>query len=320
MATHSQKVKVGIFFFVCVALLIAILILISGMQRFPTDIYYIKFRESVTGLDKGGDVRYNGVLVGRVTDINISAKGNVLVEVELRKDKLSAVRSGMTARLALRGITGIAYVELSGGGTGSVIPPGSTIPSELSFISNITTNFPRIVETLDQILLKLNLALGESETDFRENLSIAFQQVEKISDSSTKFFDQTTSQSIKITRRFDEFLDQMETSITETQKELEQVLKDMDNTVLRLDRRIAKMDLENTQHKINRMADGVTSTTREINLFLSRTDRHVSETELALLKSLRDLRNTLKDADDLINILKRDPSVLIHGPRPAGKQ
>ena len=75
--------------------------------------YEIYFTGSVSGLDKGGAVRYLGVGVGRVVDIRIDPRDSSRVQVIVDIDARTPVSAHTVAELQLQGITGLLYIDLS---------------------------------------------------------------------------------------------------------------------------------------------------------------------------------------------------------------
>ena len=75
--------------------------------------YEIYFTGSVSGLDKGGAVRYLGVGVGRVVDIRIDPRDSSRVQVIVDVDARTPVSPHTVAELQLQGITGLLYIDLS---------------------------------------------------------------------------------------------------------------------------------------------------------------------------------------------------------------
>ena len=75
----------------------------------------IVFEGSVAGLSRGAPVSFNGIRVGEVTDLAISAENPSLVVARVTVDPTVPLREDTTARLEFQGLTGIASVALSGG-------------------------------------------------------------------------------------------------------------------------------------------------------------------------------------------------------------
>src|SRR5512140_216362 len=78
-------------------------------------LYRIHFSESVSGLSIGDLVKYHGVDVGSVQAMALDSTDprQVQVDVSLRKD--APVKTDTKATLKLKGITGVVYIELTGG-------------------------------------------------------------------------------------------------------------------------------------------------------------------------------------------------------------
>jgi phospholipid/cholesterol/gamma-HCH transport system substrate-binding protein len=112
---------VGAFVLVLGAGLIAGVLWFSsgGTYRKAYDTYLIYMNESVSGLNLDAPVKYRGVEVGRVRKMAL-APGNVqLVRLTLDIERGTPVHQDTVAVLRVQGLTGIAYVELSGGGSDS---------------------------------------------------------------------------------------------------------------------------------------------------------------------------------------------------------
>ena len=77
--------------------------------------YRIHFAESVSGLSTGSDVKFRGVKVGTVKSIVIDPDDSRLIEVDILLLKSTPVKIDTQANLKLQGITGVVFIELSGG-------------------------------------------------------------------------------------------------------------------------------------------------------------------------------------------------------------
>lgn len=108
---------VGAFVLILGAALIgAVLWLSSGVTyRKSYDTYLIYMSESVSGLNLNAPVRYRGVEVGRVRNIVLAPDNVEQVQLTLAIASDTPVKVDTVAVLQTQGLTGIAFVELTGG-------------------------------------------------------------------------------------------------------------------------------------------------------------------------------------------------------------
>src|SRR5262245_57365718 len=132
MIARSQKIKAGVFVAVSAGLIVVVLAIVAGIKIFTSEsVYYVEFAESVSGLSDGASVSYKGVPVGSVRTIRFKPGdiGFIQAVLALRQDV--DLRTGTKATIRPRGITGVSYVELSGGSADEPrLAPGSTIVAD----------------------------------------------------------------------------------------------------------------------------------------------------------------------------------------------
>ena len=116
METRASYVLVGIF---VLALAGAGFGVVAWLARVEFEAapraYRIYFDGSVTGLSVGSPVRYRGVPVGSVARIRIDRRNVERIEVVIEIDAGTPIKTDTVATLGLQGVTGLAYVLLSGG-------------------------------------------------------------------------------------------------------------------------------------------------------------------------------------------------------------
>lgn len=119
METRASHILVGSFVLAFLAGLIAFAIWIAkvDLDAEYTD-YDIYFEGSVSGLYKRSIVYYSGIPVGDVRDITLAPHDAQKVRVWVRLRAEVPVTEGAEAKLEFQGLTGVAYIELTGG------PPG----------------------------------------------------------------------------------------------------------------------------------------------------------------------------------------------------
>ena len=158
---------VGVFVLVLGAGLIAGVLWFSsgGTYRKAYDTYQTNMAESVSGLSLDAPVRYRGVEVGRVRKMALAPANVQLVQLTLDIERGTPVKQDTVAVLRVQGLTGIAYVELSGGSPDSPAleaQPGETYPVIRSgpslmvrldsAVSALLTNANRTSESMNALM------------------------------------------------------------------------------------------------------------------------------------------------------------------------
>mgnify|MGYP003564474005 CR=1 FL=1 len=114
MATKAQKIRLGVFMLLAFLLLVGTVGTLAGIQMWnPRDIYFVSYKESVSGLDIGSAVKMKGVRVGPVETIKV-APDTESVRVELALDPGTPITVDNKAVGMSIGITGLKVIELTG--------------------------------------------------------------------------------------------------------------------------------------------------------------------------------------------------------------
>lgn len=82
------------------------------------DVYDILFPGPLRGLSEGGEVYFNGIKVGEVVTISLDESNPANVIVRAQVDKDMPIRTDSYASLEPQGITGLNYVQITGGTIG----------------------------------------------------------------------------------------------------------------------------------------------------------------------------------------------------------
>ena len=122
MTGKTNYVLVGLFVLVLTLTLIAgVLWLGSGGPGRVYDEYLVYMQESVSGLNRDNVVKYHGVNVGRVRAISLDPERAEEVRLLLEIDRGTPIREDTVATLETQGLTGLAFINLTGGSADS--PP-----------------------------------------------------------------------------------------------------------------------------------------------------------------------------------------------------
>ena len=158
-------------------------------------VYRIHFAESVSRLSLGDAVKYHGVDVGTVKAMTLDAGDPRLVQVDVRLRKEAPVKTDTKATLVLKGITGVVYVELSGGTASAqmladVTPQGQIpeIASEKSRLAGLLDQLPRVVEkfsALEDQARKVVTDVGGLTTKIKDNPSLLLKSPKEAKDNAS---------------------------------------------------------------------------------------------------------------------------------------
>jgi len=171
---------VGLFVLVLGAALVAGVLWLASGGAFQKkyDPYLAIANESVAGLNVNAPVKYNGVDVGKVRKIWLEPGNPEQVNLLFVIERGTPIKEDTVAVLKTQGLTGIAYVELSGGTrdsppllatAGNDYPVIRTKPSLLSRLENILTD---VLAKLDNTSSSINAILSdENKAAFKSALA-----------------------------------------------------------------------------------------------------------------------------------------------------
>ena len=158
METKANYVAVGAFVLICVIGLVVTLLWLAGAQYSQEYSYYqAYFKGPVTGLGKGTVTRYNGIDVGRITDLAFNPNDPQSVIVTLQVQPNLGIREDSVASIDSQGLTGGSFVEISGGTAKSpllVAKEGQQYP----VIRTKPSTFAQLQQSAPEVVAKLNVA------------------------------------------------------------------------------------------------------------------------------------------------------------------
>jgi phospholipid/cholesterol/gamma-HCH transport system substrate-binding protein len=191
METRANSLIVGTFVLLTLAIgvLFAIWLARAGNSG-PKKEFFVVFNGSVQGLDKGSYVLFNGLRVGEVADIGINPGNTSEVRGRIVVDSMTPVKRDSTVRLTYAGLTGVASIEVTGGGPRSEIlvpgPDGAppTLYAERSFVQNIMDSGSETLQHINEVVSKVNRLLDENSENVTETINDLRLAVRNIKDLS----------------------------------------------------------------------------------------------------------------------------------------
>jgi len=169
---------VGIFVLVLSTALIGSVLWLSSGKSYGTsyDIYQTYMKESVAGLNLKAPVRYRGVEVGRVQKIAL-APGNVeQVQLTLAIERGTPIKVDTVAVLSTQGVTGIAFVDLTGGSRDS-----PELKAEPDAPYPVIRSGPSLMVRLDASLIDASRTL-KNAANLSEELPLLIKRIQRSAD------------------------------------------------------------------------------------------------------------------------------------------
>src|SRR5216684_2650613 len=296
METRAHFVAVGAFV-LAVIFLAFVAVLWLGRAEFAqeTKRYYIYFRGSVAGLNKGSQVQYNGIPVGRVIDIRVDPGNLEQIQVTVEIDtSIVDIKSDARAFLEANILNGIATVQIRGGTreASDLLPePGHRYPvikAGRSELEEVKASLPELVADLREAAHSLNTLLNENNrqavSDTLENIRTITGALVEPSKEVSEVVD-NANKALADLRSFFRDVDQSYTEKGGLKDQLSQTLGDADRLAKNLNdagRQLQQLIQENrpgirnfTQSTLTQIGDVVTDLQR----FVTGITRFVSEIE-----------------------------------------
>jgi phospholipid/cholesterol/gamma-HCH transport system substrate-binding protein len=157
METQANYVAVGAFVLACVIGLVVTIMWLAGVQYSQEYAYYqAYFKGSVTGLGKGTVTRYNGIEVGRITDLQFDPNDPQRVIVTMQVQPNLNIREDSVASIESQGFTGVSFVEIAGGTAKSPLLVARE-DQRYPVIRTKQSTFAELQQSAPQVIAKLNV-------------------------------------------------------------------------------------------------------------------------------------------------------------------
>jgi len=168
METKANYVAVGAFVLACVVGLVVAILWLAGIQYSQEYTYYQAFfKGPVTGLGKGTSTRYNGIEVGRITNLEFDPNDPQRVIVTMQVQPNLKIREDSIASIESQGFTGATFVEITGGTAKSPLLTAHdderypVIHTRPSTFAQLQQSAPELIGKLNTVATRLNDLLND---------------------------------------------------------------------------------------------------------------------------------------------------------------
>ena len=310
METRAHYVAVGAFV-LAVILLAFVTVLWFGRSEFSEQAkrYYIFFRGSVAGLNKGSKVQYNGIPVGQVVDIRVDPGNLEQIQVTAEiNTSIVDIKSDARAFLETNILNGIATIQIRGGTreasdlvpeTGHKYP---VIKSGRSELEEVKASLPELVADLKEAAHGVNALLDENN---RRAVAETLQNVRTI-----------TAAFVEPSKKLTEVVDNANNAVVQ----LRTFFQDLDESYT--DKGGLKDQLSQTLADADRLAKNLNEASRQLQLVLQENRpgiRNFTQSTLTQVSDLvTDLQRFVVGATRFVSEMERNPTRLLFGERREG--
>lgn len=296
METRAHYILIGLFTLGCGA---AILMFVLWMAKAGTERdferYDVVFTETVSGLNVGSAVQYNGIRVGEVESLTLNPEDPRQVWARVRVSATTPIKTDTTAHLTLLNITGASGIELSQGLPDN--PRLSSTTDDIPIIYAEPSSLARLRINADELLLNLTTLIDSANRVLSEE-NAAY-----------------------VARMLDN-LDAVISALAAEQDTVRDGLRSIVDTGANLNRLLASVETQATQYGEPLLASAV-ATMQHVEQLAHRMEILIEENADAVtlgLQSLgeldpamRDLRDTISNFSAIVGRLEDDPAGFLLG-------
>lgn len=188
MSKSRLELKVGLFVFICIGLVAALLIEFSKGTSFFRSTYTIVLKSSnVGGLRPRADVLMSGVKVGSVSDIQLSPQGtNVAIFLKIYSQYV--IRNDARFVIEQAGFLGDQYIAVyPDKNKGAILADGAEMPAQEPFnLQEVARSASGFIKRIDDTASNLNAAVNDVRREVLNektlsNLSLTVDTLERVS-------------------------------------------------------------------------------------------------------------------------------------------
>ncbi|MFY2825400.1 MlaD family protein [Ruegeria sp. MALMAid1280] len=280
--------------------------------------YYDVLFDNVSGLSAAGGVSYNGLPVGQVISLQLDDEDPSKVRVKLEVDADIPVTDDTIAQLQSLGVTGVSYVELTGGSaSGTKLPENSVIKSKRSAIQSLFEGAPKVLDEAVTLLENLNAVVDDknrkSVSDILDNVASASGKLNKTLTDFENLSTDLGGAAKKLgdfTDRLDKLADTAESTLTAGTDTLNSVKSASESATAALDSakttietadRVIQQDIRPLIERVTTLADNLNGLSGEADVALAT----ISETFLNANKTLGSITGTMETAKGTLTSAER---------------
>jgi phospholipid/cholesterol/gamma-HCH transport system substrate-binding protein len=291
--TQAQRSRLGIFLFVGAVVLFFMIAIPVGLHFTHKDkTYYAYFSgESMSGLEEGSPVKYHGVPIGKVARIAYDPANLTRIKVIMKVQSGFPMKKDMYAQTWAMGITGLNYLDILGGtNKAPLLPENSEMPTKVSMLSTLTGKVDVIMDKVELLINHLNTI---TEPDSLASVKKVLENLVVVTGDTRRFF-----------RDVGPEVQQMSGRAGKVVLKIDSITGDIHSMTKSLSGSLANNQIGNIMSRVDSAALSLKNLSDNGSLLIRQSREDVAV-------SMQNLREALENANQLIQVLSENPSLLL---------
>lgn len=321
MTIKAQKIRLGIFIVFSASILIFLVVFFTAREIFEkSDTYYVSFKDvSVSGMEIGSTVKYLGIKVGTIADIEIHPNDVTSIIVTLTLKQEVPIKEDAQADITTLGITGLKAIEIRGGSNEAPkLAPGSFIPAGSSLTDDITGKAEVIAEKAEQVinnLLRLTqpdntakiMAMVDQYHTLAQNTDRAVIRLDSMINENRADIHST----IRSAREISESLTSSAAALQGTLNRVNNLVEN--DTINQIMANVWEISETLKETKFRQLIEELAQVASQTQQLLIKVDDDINKGSRDLVESQELIKATLRNLHEASRKINDNPSVLIRG-------
>ncbi len=319
MGYRADEVKVGLVIVISLLILAGFIIAILGVRLGqPLDTYTTQLKFA-GGIESGTVVRYGGMQVGQIEEVEVSPADDTRIRLTMRINKGLPIKTDSEASINAIGFLGDYYIEISTGSPGSpALAPGSEIKSmEIASINEMLTSAQTTLQKVDAVMVILNeRILTEDFGKLRDRIDIITDKIITLLTDVDLVFSEENRGNIA------DMLSQLKELVQENREDIHATLQNFRSASAKLESLATTLDeiAGESSEDIGQLIDEIKATVAEVRSAIERIDALVAENAGDVAITIDNLRATSANTRDFSETIADDPWRLLWRSRQPEKK
>lgn len=245
-----NEIKAGLMVVISGIILVAFIFAISGLELLKKTKDYKVLLQHTGGVVVGSLVRYGGMEVGKVSAVKIAEPDHSYLEIGIRINAKTPVKTDSEAYLSSVGLLGDFYIEISPGS-----PQAPELPEGSQIKSRETAQFTQLTQPVEELSLKMQSLIDRINDlindQSRQHIASMIATMDTMLIYNVKNVNQIMTNLNRTTAHFEKISGQIEKVVANENINVEETYKNIDQLVL--ETQALTRELKETTTTLNQM-------------------------------------------------------------------